>query len=408
MQTYLLTTSEPVAPFGESAGAMPIHDATLAEFQRRTLYDLGCRVEQIDHPGQIRSVPCLVVADDLYFTHHALAAFLRAAGKEGNHRAALAVSALTETFSRTFQGESITDVTRQSLRAFDLYFFREFDPGRPLSAQASPVAIPHCVKIRRFLANRFFEPTGHFTLPISNVFLHPIRHWSAVITANLLGMRSAILRRVTRPAALAGLPAKLLWRAGSLRPSRLQAKTYIAGRGCRVDPTAHVEHSVLGDRVRIGPHACVQGCVIGDYTQVGPSAILAGCTLGRWVTINGGVTMKGCVVGEAAGIGAYFTQFSLIGRGAVMCPGSVMYDFNFRGSVPVSHQGRGVPSGSRCLGGCLGHNAFLGAQVVLRSGQEVPNDCILIENPRTIVGNIETGLPEKVVRLHGERFRAAG
>jgi carbonic anhydrase/acetyltransferase-like protein (isoleucine patch superfamily) len=412
MQTYLLTTSQAVAPFGEPAGAVQIHDSTLADVQQRVLRALGCRVESIDDVEQIRQFPCLLIADDVYFTYHALAGFLRAAMRArdagGSYRAALAVSELTESFTRAFQGELITVAGGQPARAFDLYFLRHFDRQQPLAAQATPLAIPHRLKVRRFPANRFFEPTGHFALPISTVFLHPIRHWSAVITANLLGMPSFFVRQATRPAAMLGLPGKLLWRTGSIRPSRLRAKTYIAGRGCRVDPTAHVEHAVLGDRVRIGPHAFVRGTVIGDYTQVGPSAILEGCTLGRWATINGGVTLRGCVVGDGAGIGAYFTQFSLIGRGAAMCPGSVIYDFNFRGNVPVRHQGKRIPSGSRCLGGCLGHRAFLGPQVVMSSGQEVPNDCILIENPRTIVGDAEAGLPERIVRLEGERFRAAG
>ncbi|MBI3462089.1 MAG: hypothetical protein HY000_03380, partial [Planctomycetes bacterium] len=309
-----MRTSQVVAPFEEPATAMQIHDSTLGEVQQRTLQALGCGVERIERIEQIRTFPCLVAADDLYFTHHALAGFLRAASgvRRGGHneaamenyRAALEVSELTERFTRTFQGELIDADSEHPSRAFDLYFLRRLDASQPLAAQATPLVIPHRLRIRRLPANRFFEPTGQFTLPISNVFLHPIRHWSAVITANLLGMPSEIVRRVARPATMIGMPAKLVWRAGSFRPGRLRAKTYIAGRGCRVDPTAHVEHAILGDRVRIGPHAYVRGSVIGDYTQVGPSAIVEGSTIGRRATINGGVTIRACVVGDAAGMGA--------------------------------------------------------------------------------------------------------
>jgi hypothetical protein len=82
-----------------------------------------------------------------------------------------------------------------------------------------------------------------------------------------------------------------------------------------------------------------------------------------------------------------------------MCPDSGIFDFQFNNGVRVGFQGRTISSGSRLLGGCLGNRAFLGAGVKLLCGQEVPNQCVLIENPRRLVRNVEEGLPEGVVRM---------
>ena len=64
----------------------------------------------------------------------------------------------------------------------------------------------------------------------------------------------------------------------------------------------------------------------------------------------------------------------------------------------VAHEGHSVPSGSRLLGGCLGDRAFIGPDVHLVCGQEVPNDCVLVQSPRGLVRDVEN-LPENVVRM---------
>jgi hypothetical protein len=104
-------------------------------------------------------------------------------------------------------------------------------------------------------------------------------------------------------------------------------------------------------------------------------------------------------------MGAYFTQLSVLGKGAVLCPASGIFDFNLRSNVMVNFDGRNVSSGSRLLGGCLGHGAFLGAELPMGSGQELPNGCILVKNPRDVVGDMSQALPPGVVRVDRGRPR---
>ncbi|HVX63970.1 MAG TPA: hypothetical protein VHC19_25330 [Pirellulales bacterium] len=416
MKAYILESGRRIAPFDETAGALRIHNRPLRRQQEEELRALGCAVETIDDVRAIDSFPCLLVRDDLFFTHHALMGFVRTVRKRlrqqttqqndragrgsGNFRAALSRSILTEQFSPTFQGRETTGRDGEACRAYDLYYLQGFEPDASLEDQAELAPIPHRVSVRRSRVNRYFDPSGSVSLPMSLVAFCPIQHWASLVSANLLGLSGLLVRTAqTRLASTMMLPLVCTWRAGSVRPISLRGKFYWAGRGCKVHPSAHVEWCVLGDHVRIGPGAFVRGAVLANRVEVGPNAIVEGTSVGEKATVNGGVTLRSCVVGEEANIGAYFTQLSVIGRGAALCPSSGTYDFNLRGNVPVSFQGRMVNSGSRMLGSCLGHGAFLGAEVTLASGQELPNGCILVRSPREIVGDVSEGLPAGVLRL---------
>jgi carbonic anhydrase/acetyltransferase-like protein (isoleucine patch superfamily) len=412
MKAYLLQTGRSVSPFDEPVGELRVHNRPLREHQTDLLSRQGLEVEPIDDLRQATDRPCVLLHDDLYLTHHALAGFLRLARKRqrrkpGNLGAALAVSPLTEHFSPNFQGRIVSGSDGENLRAYDLYLLTDWDANAPLDEQVTWTPIPHPLTVRRTRVNRYFDPSGSFSLPMSTVALCPLRHWSSLLAAHLLGMPSCMMRAAHATGlGLATLPGRIAWRAGSAWPSRLRGKLYLAGRGCKVHPTAHVEWAVLGRGVRIGPNAVVRGAVLDDRVEIGPGAIVEMSTLGEKATINGNVTLRSCVVGEEANVGAYFTQLSVIGRGAALCPGSALFDFNLRGNVSVSFQGRTVSSGSRMLGGCIGHGAFLGAEVQMASGHELPAGCILVRSPRDVVGDVRQSLPADVVRVdRGPRRR---
>ncbi len=422
MDAYLLKTGRVILPFDRPVGEMKIHTRPLRESQQEILRALGCTPKPIDDLQEVGRPPCLLIYDDLYFTYHAMAGFLKAVGrgqtatprgesaaeteaaKRPNARAALAVSPLTERFLPALQGTEVEAADGTPYRAYDCYFLREFDPQRPPAEQAQLVPVPHKVKRIWSRANRYFEPSGKFTIPVSRVYMAPIRHWASMVSANLLGMPGFFLNTLRqRRAAAVGLAAKVFWRAGSLRPGWLLGKLYLAGRKCRIHPSAHIEAAVLGRRVRIGPNAVIRGSVIGDETEIGPGALVEACSLGSRVTVDGGVLMRCCVVDDEANMGALFNQFSVIGQGAVMCPDSGIVDYAFRGSVKVPFEGSPVGSGSRLLGGCLGDRVFLGPGVKLMCGREVPNDCVLIESPRILVRDVEQGLPRNILRIDRRR-----
>jgi len=212
MHAYLLSTDHVIQPFGRPASETPVHNRSLAVHQEQVLRDLGCTVERIAGPEQVRRLPCLLVYDDVYFTHHALARFLKAARRRrdprrANARAALRTSALTERFTPAFQAEQVEAPGGDVCRAYDCYYLTRFDPRLPASRQADVLPVPYRMLKVRQRANLYFEPTGLFVVPISRVFMTPIRHWSAAVTANLLGM-TAFFCRTLRKRPWAAAPGR--------------------------------------------------------------------------------------------------------------------------------------------------------------------------------------------------------
>lgn len=415
LRAYLIRTGRVVAPFDRPAGQMKVQNRPLDALHDEVLGSLGCTVERIDDPAQASESPCLLVEDDLFFTRAAMAGFLRAVRRArrvrpapGGYQAALAVSELTERLAPAFQGPMLGAGDGAACRAYGCYYFETFDPARPRGEQARPLPIPYRHARLRLRANRYFEPSGRFVLPISPVFLTPIRHWAALVAANVLGMPGYLLESLARrPLGALSLPARVLLRAGSLRPSRLIGKLYLAGRGCQVHPTAQVEACILGRHVRVGPGAVVRGSVLGNGAQIGAGAVVEGCSLGDEVIVNGNVVLR-CVVADArASLGSFFTQFSVLGADAVLCPDSGIFDFHFQGEVAVQYEGRNVSSGTRLLGGCLGDGAFLGPGVRMLAGQELPNGCVLVPDPRTLVRRVDRPLPDGVLRIDDRSAREA-
>jgi carbonic anhydrase/acetyltransferase-like protein (isoleucine patch superfamily) len=416
MHAYLLSTGRSISPFNRPVGELKVHGRELQCHQPEILRELGCTVERIDDPQAVRQFPCLLIHDDLYFTHSALAGFIdvvrrgltvksrvetavKTSGEPAGVQAAMRVSELTERFASAFQGKEVAGADGVAYRAYDCYYLRRADWANG-NAQAELAPIGSHVKKLRTLANPYFEPSGKFTLPISRVFMAPITHWAGLMSANILGMPDFFLSTAKKhPIETAAMPLLAAWRSGSMRPSRWLAKTYFAGPKCHIYPSAHIEGAIIGRRVRIGPNAVIRGAVIGDETEIGPNAIVEGCTLGNRVSVNGHVIVRCCTVDDEASIGTFFNQLSVFGRSSVLCPDAGIYDFQFKGSVRVEHEGHSAPSGSRILGGCLGDRAFMGPGVHLLCGQELPNDCILVKNPQEMVRGVEKGMPDCVVRI---------
>lgn len=419
IHAYLLRTPAPIEPWQRPARELMIHNCSLLGWQYTALGAAGIgSIETIDSLSEMKKFPCFLLRDNLYLTPAAMRTFAKLARKwvgdgmagrrkatgERLHgcRAALQVSPVTERFVCNLQGaqEQVGDTL---CRGYDCYYLSGHEPQRDLADQTTALRIPYWRTKIGCRAHRRFEPSGHFTVPVTNTYMLPITHWATLVAANLMGMTSALLNRVARHklAALL-LPWLSLLRSGSLRPGRLLGKSYFAGPRCRVHPTAHVEGAILGKRVKIGPHAVVRYAVIGDCVDIGPSAVIEGCSVGDLATINGGVQLRGSIIGSEASVGCFFNQLSVIGDRAVLCPDSGMLDYSMRRSVQVQQAGQYVATGSRLLGSCIGDDAFLGPGVIVACGFQVPSGCTLLADPRNVVRELND-LPDGIKRMDSGR-----
>ena len=409
MQAYILNTDDVISPFMRPAREMRVHNVPLGSWLATTLGSLGCEVEWIDSVEQIRKFPALVVHDNLFATHRALKSFLQQARQAGgNHRAALESSLLTEHMVPALQGPLFDGAGGKSVRAYDGYYLEKLDATQRLDQQACLLPIAHRVRLRRFRTNRQFEESRRFAVPLSSVYMTPVRHWASVLAANVLGMPGFFLHTARRRwLSVALLPFVAACRSQSLSPGWWRAKTYLSGRKCNVAASAHVEASTLGRRVRIEPQAVVRNSVLGDFVEIRAGAVVDGCSLGPNVIVETGSHLRGCVAEEGACIGTRFVQISMFGRECVVCPESGIADFVLRGSVRINVEGRKISSGSRYLGSCVGDNAFVGPRVEMFGGVEIPNGCQLIPHPRLTVGDVQSGLPDHILRVDRGRRRAA-
>ncbi len=409
MHAYLIETGRMIAPFERGVGSMKVHRSTLAETQEHILRRLGCQVERVRSREQISRFPCLAIEDDLFFTHHAVKKFLKQVSAQESQvprQAALKATELTERFFPVLQGNQATSAQGESLRTYPMFHIPGACETHELEAVANLVAIPYQFTRISARANRYFEESGRFVVPISLVFMMPVRHWASLLAVNMLGMTSHFQRYACEhAAATASLLPKAMWRSGSIRPSRLLGKSYFAGRGCRVAASAHVESSILGNRVKIAPGAVIRNCILGDGVQIGANAVVEGCTLGEKSVVNASVLVRSVVTEAEASLGTVFCQMSVLGRGSVICPEAGFMDTSLRGDAQLALDGRRIGSGSRLLGGCLGEEAFLGPGVHVSAGFEVPNNCVLVEHPRTVVRNVDEAVPDNVWRLDSRRLR---
>ncbi|MCA9176960.1 MAG: hypothetical protein KDB14_20870 [Planctomycetales bacterium] len=405
MQTYVLRTGREISPFGPLE-AIRIHNRPWPALRDELLRQCGCRVEHIDRLDQATQFPCLLLHDDLYFTPSAVRRFLKAArGQTGNRRAALAVSLLTEAVAPALQGE-LAESDDGPLRLYSMYYLREaceIERTMPLTIAApfGKIAAP---------AHPKFAENGRHVTPFSHVYLSPLQHWANLVACNLLGMSSVFLRTArARWGATMMLPLLAAWRSGSVRPQQMAGKAYWAGPRARIHPTAVVEGAVIGRRVKIEPHAVVRFCVIDDHCVIGSNARLDGCTLGRRTLVSPGVVARGSVFGAECSLSTPFNQLSVAGERVVLCPNSGALDFSFRGTVPVSHQGETIRSGAKILGVAFGDDVFLGPNIEVAGGQELPAGCTLVRNPRELIRDPELAdLPPDVWRLdRGKRNRRA-
>jgi len=411
MRAYILSRGRTIAPFGDPVSELPIHETTLGQHQARLLAAAGHACERIETLEQIREFPCLVVEDELYFTAQALHNFVRAAQQgwesapEENYQAALVASLLTEHHYPGFL-EPVRDLRDgPPARPYGLFALCRLDSAIPLADQSQLLAIPHRFRTEKARVSPWFADKGIFQFPVSTVALYPVRHWSSLLAANQLGFYDFFLGQLRRRwGHVLTWPVRLPLRAGSLRPSLLRGKMYLAGRRCKIHPTAQLEGCVLGDNVRVGPNAILKYCVLGSQTQIGAAAIVEGCNFGPRTVVNAQVVLRGCVGFDDSAFGTMLTQLTVVGRGAVLCPISKPYDFHLLRTIKVHADQRSYDTGSRFLGICLGHRAFLGPEVNVTFGQAIPNDCVLVINPHAVLRNLRK-LPPHIVRV--DNFGAA-
>jgi NDP-sugar pyrophosphorylase family protein len=214
------------------------------------------------------------------------------------------------------------------------------------------------------------------------------------ITANVIFGVLANAARMDIASDRVDTQLSLLWHALLERKNIHSSSAMVkVGRGCSIDPTAVIKGpTIIGDNVSIGAGAVIDISVIGDNVN-----IMQGCQV-QWSVISDrgylpfrAAVFSSVIMADSMVAQNTCVQFCSIGRNTFLGAGNTFTDFNLVPKpIRTLHQGELANSGMAVLGGCVGHNCFIGSGMVIYPARVIESDVVLVasEKRRVIDRNV--------------------
>jgi carbonic anhydrase/acetyltransferase-like protein (isoleucine patch superfamily) len=224
---------------------------------------------------------------------------------------------------------------------------------------------------------------------------YSIEHWVHTITANVIfGVFSHAARLDTEIDRSLTKNLKILSKALLEMKQVLScSEVVVMGRNCSIDPSAIIRGpTFIGNDVSIGPGAVLDIAVIGDNVSIGTgcqvqlSAISDRCFLPFRASLFMTSMMEDSMVAQNTCL-----QFCSVGRNTFIGAGNTFTDFNLVAKpIRAMHNGQLSETGMPVLGGCVGHNCFVGSGMVIFPARAIESDVVLVatEKRRVIDRNI--------------------
>jgi carbonic anhydrase/acetyltransferase-like protein (isoleucine patch superfamily) len=390
-RAYRLRTGRTLAPFGDEVRDLFVGTEPVKAWQARAVAACGLELEEIDRPDQARERPCLLFADDVFFTEMALRHFLAAVLRRGGQAQLALESALLE---RTLDPLQDARALPEGGRAFDVFALTEASPPDLDALRAEARA--ERLEQREFTARVRLPPMAlsdgegpaqggeRVEAPVTARIVANVRHWIHLLRLSQLSIGVTLIEHLRRSPWLL-LRARLLERRD---PWALARRMRFIHPTARVHPKADVEASVIGPGAVVHAHAHVHRSVIGAGVEVGDHAVVMGCTLAERVHVLRASYLALSAAMPGGTLASYKVQLSLFGRDVFLTSSAWLIDAKLRGEVHVEHEGARVPIGSAFLGACLGHRSVLGAQVLIQAGRAIPNGAVIVGPPERFAREI--------------------
>ncbi|MEQ8273246.1 MAG: hypothetical protein RMA76_11685 [Deltaproteobacteria bacterium] len=385
MRAYVIASGTHIAPFGDPVADIPIGDATLRETQDRLFAKLGLQVVRVDSADDIpQDEDRIVTWDDVYFTRRVLKDFLKRWKRDRTVRLALPIDS---TFFAQFSWHQDVDIAD----GLAMYRFYGAPRGQGLDA-AAPLGVIYEERRIEVRVPHFVNEQGIWVHPLtSSVCLH-VRHWVHVLDASRLAVQVKWVDQIVGAPWWGAwvLVKALLFRRGRML-WRVMSAANRFGRDVDVHPTARVEGAFLGDGVRVGAQALVRGSIVGagtvieDRANVAYSTIGADCFVSKYTLIYNSAVMDGTNAGMSM-------QMCLAGRRAALTPRATPTDTLGGSKIKVRVGDEFVEVPHDVLGSCFGHDTFIGPDVFVAPGRELPNGLKLYPAP----GRVLAKIPEQI------------
>jgi len=194
-------------------------------------------------------------------------------------------------------------------------------------------------------------------------------------------------------------PLRILWRLLLAFPwhnrFRFLDKMNLIGRGCKIHPSAVLEGCIIGRGVEIGANCTIRFSILGDGARVQENTVMLASILGSKSRITKRGICNFCLL--YPGAEASLIQATFLGRRSLAAGLSRTADLKMGGPIMIEHKGELVSTRSSFLGGCLGHGAVMVGHVLLAPGRTVPNDYVILPDPKMYLSRIPKDLPKKTV-----------
>lgn len=384
MRKIILRDRRNIFPFNEPARELRVLNKPLWLYHRDILTPYTTEEREADSLAEIDSKPVetLVYRDNLFFDHFFLDEFIRQARELGRAcRVAFALDDRAITAHAIYMQQGIR--REGDVYVADMWYFpRGVEPNaRPLVMDTGTHEMGY-YHVPTHMSNE----RGDLAYQVPIRAFCSIEHWIHTLTANIIFGVLANGARLDVESERVGKQLGLLWRAMLERKNiHSSSETVRVGRNCSIDPTAIIKGpTYIGDNVSIGAGAVIDISIIGNNVnimqgcQVQWSVVSDRCYLPFRAAIFSSVMMADSMLAQNTCV-----QFCSIGRNTFIGAGNTFTDFNLVPKpIRAIQHGELGETGMPVLGGCVGHNCFIGSGLIVSPARVIESDVVLVASSK--------------------------
>jgi carbonic anhydrase/acetyltransferase-like protein (isoleucine patch superfamily) len=386
MKKIIIRDRTKIPPFNEPARDLRVLNKPLWLHQRDVLAK-HCTMEiEVNSFDEITvDDEVLVYRDNLFFDGPFIDAFITAARASGK---ACRVALAPDDKAIVAHALPLQDGIRREGDVYvaDLWYFPRGTKEKPtplvIDTQATEIGF---YNIPAYMAADARDLVYHAPL---RAFLS-VENWVHILMANspfgILAEGARMERNLPRPS----VQLKILARSLLERKQILSCSALVqVGKNTQIDPTAIIQGpTLIGDNVKIHAGAVIVNSIIGNNVNVMPgtqlclSVVSDGCYMLFRSALFMSVLMERSTVAQNACL-----HLCVIGRDSFVGAGTTFTDFNLIPKpLQTMHRGELRPVGRTVMGGCVGHNCRIGADLTIYPCRTIESDSVLIRSDKRAV-----------------------
>ena len=387
MKKVIIRDRTKISPFNEPARDLRVLNKPLWLYQRDVLAKYCTMEIEVDSFQEITfdDEEVLVYRDNLFFDGPFIDAFITAGRASG--KACQVAFALDDKAIVTHALPLQDGIRREGdVYVADLWYFPRGTKEKPtplvIDTQAAEIGF---YNIPAYMAA---DAKDHvYRVPL-RAFLS-VENWVHVLMANspfgILAEGARLERDLSRPS----VQLKILARSLLERKQILSCSALVrVGKNIQIDPTAIIQGpTLIGDNVKIHAGAVIVNSIIGNNVNVMPgtqlclSVVSDGCYMLFRSALFMSVLMERSTVAQNACL-----HLCVVGRDSFVGAGTTFTDFNL---IPkplrTMHRGELRPVGRTVMGGCVGHNCRIGADLTVYPCRTIESDSVVVRSDERAV-----------------------